>query len=509
MADRFFLVVPAAVLCAILCSPAWAQIEMPSLSPAAELALDPIAEPVLEAAETAAFADELPEPAAEDLLAEEPADAAAEDEEPAEEEPQEVAEAEAPAEEPSEQEAPAEEVAPPPAAESSDPKAHAREKLAFLERSFASASKDVLGSLLEQVEEMIRGDRESEVADGAHDLKALIHEKRKEYASSIVGMLKLIYEYPDSKLAFNTKRRLLEMVGKRMKTHRARLSELARGPEPGLDRPARFAALLRELALVEEKDLYAPLTGEFREFLGRYPAHRLSGEMTHLLAQLHARKGENEIALLIFEETLALFKDPVLLAKTQFALAEHLVGALKRYDKAAEAYQKVIAAYPADELAREAHVKLGELLYRRLKQPALAIEILQKAVTRYPAADAAYAALLLQAEIHADQKSLAKAVAALEALAAMFPGEKAVGALKKAADLADSGKDYAEQVRLLSKLAADNPKSKEAPEALYEAAQICEKRLADAAKAEELYKRVVDEYASSKLAAKARKRLAP
>jgi tetratricopeptide (TPR) repeat protein len=266
--------------------------------------------------------------------------------------------------------------------------------------------------------------------------------------------------------------------------------------------------LLRSLVDIPEPLLYAPVAAELREFLVRYPDLPESGVITILLGRHYFRNEAHRPAILIEQKVLALYKDPALLAKAQYQIGDIYATALKDFNKAVEAYQTVTEKYPDTPEVSSAYVRIAKILDENLNQSALAVEKLEEIVKLYPKTEAAHDAYLETARIQKAKLNAAnKAVAALEALADMFPGDRAVSALKQAAEISDGLKDYASEARIYEKLAESTPQDKFAPEALWEAADVYEKKLLDPSAAKKAMEKLVSAHPSSKLFKKAQKRL--
>ena len=381
-------------------------------------------------------------------------------------------------------------------------------ELKFYESSFETAAPELLPPLLEQVDAFFQHYREVPGADQALFLRSVIREKQGDLPGAAVDILKLLYEYPQTKLAFNSKRKLLDIADKRLKKQKAALTEIAKAPVNGLALPARSTMLLRSLVDIPEPLLYAPVAAELREFLVRYPDLPESGEITILLGRHYFRNEAHRPAILIEQKVLALYKDPALLAKAQYQIGDIYATALKDFNKAVEAYQSVAEKYPETPEAASSYVRIAKILDENLNQSALAVEKLEEIVKLYPKTEAAHDAYLETARIQKGKLNAAnKAVTALEALADMFPGDRAVSALKQAAEISDGLKDYASEARIYEKLAESTPQDKFAPDALWEAADVYEKKLLDPSAARKALEKLVGAHPSSKLFKKAQKRL--
>jgi TolA-binding protein len=353
-----------------------------------------------------------------------------------------------------------------------DIKEQAAAELKFYESSFGSASPDMLPVLQDQLDAFLQQYRDLDIADQGIYLRSQVKEKQNDLSGASVDILKMVYECPQTTLTFNAKRKLLEIADKRFKKQKAALTEIAKGPAAGMDAPTRFAALLRSLAGLQEKELAKPLGAELREFLVRYPGHANAGEITFLLARRHSQNGEHRAAILIDEKLVALSKDKGLQARAQTAIGDIYATALKDYNKAVEAYQAVTVKHADSAEAGDAYLKMAGLLAENLNQPVLAVEKLEEFIKLHPEGDAAH------------------------------------DALRQVIEIAGAAKDFGKQAQSIEAFAEKYPKDEYSADGLLDAADAYEKKLADVAGAKRVLQKVVAAYPGSKQAKSASKRLA-
>ncbi|HAH05134.1 MAG TPA: hypothetical protein DCM05_01200 [Elusimicrobia bacterium] len=398
---------------------------------------------------------------------------------------------------------------PPPALPTAEERA--KSQLTFAQNIFKSASEDILPSIGEQAEAYLWEFRDNPEADQAQYLKAEVDERRGESIAAITDFIKLFYEYPQTELKMNAKQKMFLLVDKKLnKKLKPQITEIARGPREGLDRPQRFAAFLRAMAALKESVFYQPLREEFREYLRRYPGHEDAGDITFEFGQLHLQNGNYQNAILLYQKVLAVYKEGALAAKAQIGVGDTYAQALKDYNKAVEAYQAVTKKFAAYPEAGDAYVKLATIFDQNLKQPDLALETLDKIIANYAGTDSAYAAYLEMSRIQKERnKDHSKAVAALQAASKMFAGEeRAAEALKKASEIAgDDLQDDTFKAKLLKDLVENCPQCKGAPAALWDAGQVYERRLKAPGEALPVYKRLVADYPADAHVKDAQKRI--
>ena len=423
---------------------------------------------------------------------------------------------EAPAEEPAAEPAP--EHAPEPAKPKSKRKAEApaqsaseaaKAQVKYLQEAFKDATEETLPSLLDQIEVHLHQYREQDGADQAIFLRAEIHDKLGDYSAAALDLLRLLYEYPQTKLAFNAKKKLMEVADRRFRKQKQPLADMMKAVDAKLERADRLAALLRAAAALQERELTVPLVGEINGFLRRYPEHPAAGEMTFLIGKVHSVNANYKAAVLYFEKILALSNDGGLGARAQAAIGDIYAVSLRDYNKAIEAYQATTDRFADFPEAGEAYVKWAKIQDENLKQPNLAVELLEKITTLYPKSDAAYQSLMEQSRIYSYKlKDYNRAVDALKKVADDFPGEKAVEALKQAAELARSYlKDQSMQAEFLERIGTEFSEHKDAPQALWDAGQMYERQLSNNAAALKVYQTLVSKFAANPLAKKASKRV--
>lgn len=389
------------------------------------------------------------------------------------------------------------------------PAERAKAELAFLQNAMRGATLEMYPTLLEQVDLHLQFYRDLEGADQAQFLKCEIHEKQDDMAAAVVDTLKLLHSYPNTKLDFSAKKKLLEIADKRFKKQKPALTEIMKTPEGKGERADRIANLLRALVALQDKEFTVPVLAELASFMRRYPAHPSVGEMEFLQGKVHAVNGNNLAAILIYEKIITLSKNASLGARAQSAIGDIYAAAFKNYDKAIEAYRMTSDKFPQEAEAGLAYAKSARIIDEQLKQPGLALEILQKVVSLYPGTDAAYQSLLDQARILKDKLAdPGSAVQRLEMIADGFKGDRAADALAQAAVVAGVGlKNVALQVRLLERLAGEYPDNKASPQALWDAGQLYERPLSDPSAARKAYQTLAAKYPGNLLSPKAAKRI--
>ncbi len=385
----------------------------------------------------------------------------------------------------------------------------ARRTWEFLKDAGKDSREEMIDATLLQLSEFLRLNPEWEHADEAQLLKADLHVRRGDYKSAAVDVIKLMYEYPDTGVSLQAKRILSEMAEKKLdKKVKPVLYEAGKG-SGAKEKSERLAQMLKKLAAQTGDTLYEPLVAEFNSFFTRFPSYAGMDELNLLLGDLHVKKEKYMAALSYYRKVLALYPESALRPRAQRSIADCYVNNLKNFNDGMNAYQEVIAQYPASDEAAYSYEQMAKV-EEQLKHFDLAAEINEKIAAVYPNKDAAIRAFNNEARILRDRLERPdEAIRVYNKLADMFKGSaSAVEALKAAAAVAHRQKKYDTEVAQYLRIVSDSPTNKEAPEMLYQAAQVTEEDLAKIDPAIELYKQLTEKYPSSKQAQKAKDRIA-
>ncbi len=384
------------------------------------------------------------------------------------------------------------------------------EEFAFVKAAAEDADRDLSDAAMPDLELFARRHPDSAQASEALLLLAGLRQRAGEWQPALATLLRLLAEYPSSKVALKAKSAYLELVDKKAsRKQRPALLELARLPDGG-EKADRLSATWRKLAEDAPDALYEPAVAAYHDFSARFPTHKDGDKMLAQLARLHSFNSKPAEALLACRKLLALYPDSALRAKAQLSVGDLYADHLRDPKRAIDAYQELVAAYPGSSDVLPALQKSAELFELKLKQYDLAVEMHEKIVAGYPKTASSLDSLKRVAKLQRDR--LAKpedAIKTLSRLSTMHGGQDGVDALLQAADYARRDlKDPTRQAELLRKVADDYAAAREAPQALFDAAAVYENDLKDAAKAVELYREVDSKFPSHKLAKRAADRAA-
>lgn len=386
----------------------------------------------------------------------------------------------------------------------------ADEEFAFAKDAAEDSDGKISEAAMEELALFARRHPASEHAPEAMLLLAGLRQKHGDWQVATAALLRLLYEYPETKVGLRAKSDYLTYVDKKAsRRHRPILSALV--TPPGTAGTAdRLSALWRKVAERAPDALYEPVAAEIRDFTVRFPGHPDGDELQAALAGLHAANDKPAAALLSWRKLLSLFPDSPLLPRARMAVGDLYAGALRDPKKAIDAYQELVEKHPAAPEVLAALENSARLFDEKLRQYSLAVEMHERVVKLFPKTPASLKSLKSIAKLQRDRLGAAEAaVKTLMRLSSMHGGQDGVDALLQAANYARKDlKDFSRQAELLRKVSDDYAGADEAPQALYDSAAVYESSLKDSAKAIELYKEVASKFPSHKLARKGADRAA-
>ncbi|MBI3553842.1 MAG: tetratricopeptide repeat protein [Elusimicrobia bacterium] len=379
----------------------------------------------------------------------------------------------------------------------------------FLGDEAQSADGEIQDGAVEHLKVFVDKRLEAPMRPDALYLLAGLRQKRGDVKGGLVDLLRLVYEYPESKHAMKAKSDFLDGAGRKFSRRlKAAEEELVKTPKSE-DKAERLALLCEKLGGSMEDSLYEASVEEIHRFETRFADYAGADKVEFSLAGLHAAGGRSVMALVAYQKLLAVRPDSALRPKAQFAVGAVYADSLKDYKKAIEAFSEVVEKYPGSPEVLASLQRSSQLYSDRLKQYQLAVEVDEKIVKLFPKTDGALAALKDAAKLQRERlKAPGDAIKTDQRLAAMFP-TAGVDALREAAAIARKDlKDYKQEVEIRRAIAKSYASAKEAPEELYAAAEVCEDDLKDNEQALSLYKELGTSFPGTKQAKKAAERLA-
>ncbi|MBI4059991.1 MAG: tetratricopeptide repeat protein [Elusimicrobia bacterium] len=384
------------------------------------------------------------------------------------------------------------------------------EEFAFAKAAAEDPDGKVQEAAVEELALFVRRHPASEQAPEAMLLLAGLRQKSGDWQPAAASLLRLLYEYPDTKVGLRAKSDFMTVIEKKAsRRHRPILNDLVKLPETS-DKADRLSALWERLAEQAPDALYEPVAAEIRDFTVRFPGHKDGDKLQAALARLHAANDKFAAALLSWQKLLSLYPDSAARSSAQMAIGDLYAESLRDPKKAIDAYQELVEHYPKAPEVLPALENSARLFDEKLRQYALAVEMHERVVKLFAKTPASLRALKAIAKLQRDRLGASEdAVKTWMRLSSMHGGQDGVDALLQAADCARRDlKDFARQAEILRKVSNDYAGAREAPQALYDAAGVYEDSIKDGAKAIELYREVGSKFPSHKLARRAEDRAA-
>lgn len=384
------------------------------------------------------------------------------------------------------------------------------EEFAFAKAAAEDTDSKVQEAAMEELAVYVRRHPSSEQAPEAMLLLAGLKQKSGDWQLATASLLRLLYEYPNTKIGLRAKSDFLTLVDKKAsRKHRPILNDLVKLPETS-DKADRLSALWQKIAAEAPDALYEPVTAEIREFTVRFPGHKNGDQLQAALAHLHAANDKPAAAMLSWRKLLALYPESAVRPRAQMAIGDLYAESLRDPKKAIDAYQELVEKYPKSPEVQAALENSARLFDDKLRQYALAVEMHERIVKLFAKTPASLKSLKSIAKLQRDRLNASEdAMKTLMRLSSMHGGQDGIDALHQAAEYARRDlKDYTRQAEILRKVSDDYAGAKEAPQALYDAAGVYEDTIKDNAKAIELYKEVVTKFPSHKLAKRSEDRAA-
>ncbi|MBI5743666.1 MAG: tetratricopeptide repeat protein [Elusimicrobia bacterium] len=380
-------------------------------------------------------------------------------------------------------------------------------ELNFIKAAAADKDDDVQAMALAQAEDWLKVYPALPRSGEALQLEAGLHYKLGDYKSALVALLRHFREYPGDASAFAAKKLFTEILDKKAdKKLRPALTVMA-GEAQGSSKEEGLADLLQKLSAQAGDVFYDALVAEYRGFFLRFPAYSRDEALRLALADLHAKKEEYLAARVAYDKVIAMYPAGQLAPKAKLALAGTLTENLKDHDRAIQVYLDIVDSYPGTPEAWSAYLRLPALAEKRDKYQ-LAVETYERIILLYPDKEEAFKAFQAEARVLREElKKPAEAIAVLNRLADKYKDARGIDALLLAAEIYRKDlKDAAGEIKTYDRIAADYASDPQAPKALLAAGEVYEKTK-DLEKARKYYEDVTQKYAEDASAKKAQKRL--
>lgn len=350
---------------------------------------------------------------------------------------------------------------------------------------------------------------ELEGVDEAQYMLADTYRKQNEYGKALVGFLKLLCLYPNSRYAPYSKGVVSELTNKKFKDQKDAILEVIEAAGKVGDRASLNYRLIKGLYKIEADELYGIFIDECRDFMRRSPTSAKVDEVQLLMSDLYRRNEKPHQAIAGYDKVLAVYPESALRPAARLNIGHVRYQNFEEYEQAIRDYQRVADDYPETPEVLVAYKNMAKISEEKLKRYPSAIFYHEKIVEKYPGTDHALEAFYSIARLYETKlKGYRMAVKAYKRVADMFPGKEAVEALHRAAEIAEKRlKDYPQTISLYELFVQRYPQHEKAPEALFQVGEIYEKRLKDTQKAIDAYKRIASNWPDSGEAREAQEKI--
>ena len=370
------------------------------------------------------------------------------------------------------------------------------------ERSFAKSLADGLGTWTRQ------NAKQPAVSD-ALLLQARLYVRAEDNDRALVTLFKLRNMYPqadisllnplmaDAILAVNAKNRDLA-------------TQLFTLPQPEeIKTPAqRQAQALYALSKLNGRNLYAPSVQAFEDFFVAYPDYENTDIVELWYGDLHRNNGNYLAAISQYKKAGELYPKTPYRAASLRLIGDIYADNLKDTANAMATYTQVLREFPKSSETGVVYKHMA-ILDENNKQYDSALINYGKAIELLGATPAAYEAYQGKADVYVKTKNYDNAYNTLHQTAAVFSADesKATESLLKAADLARKKmRDTNKYIQSMEKALLSHPKGPQAPQLMYDLGRAYEDQNRTA-QAIEIYKKLIINHPTDKLASRAQGRL--
>ncbi len=260
----------------------------------------------------------------------------------------------------------------------------------------AAKNSDYAGAEPELVDDLdaLAGQNPSaDQAPQARFLAASLEEKEGLHQQTMVDLLRLLYEYPQSGVSLQAQSMFQHIANRRLPERFKSAILSAAQPASGAALSDRLASLINILVANFGSEFYEQTRAQIRSFMARFPDYGGMDQVQWNLARLQEAAGHERAALLDVQELLAVYPQSSLVQKARFEVGQ-IYAALRLYEKAVGAYQAFAAAYPQSSHAISALSQIATIFADHLDQYDMAIKtdemIIAQSPQGRPAAEALY-----------------------------------------------------------------------------------------------------------------------
>ena len=371
------------------------------------------------------------------------------------------------------------------------------------ERAFAKSLADGLGTWIKQ------NPKQPAVVD-ALLLQARLYVRANDNDRALVTLFKLRKMYPQTNLALLNPLMADAVLAVNAKNRDTATSLFAMTlPEEAKTPAQRQAQALYALSKLPGRSLYQPAAQAFEDFFAENPNYESMDIVELWYGDLH-RVNENYLAAISqYKKSGELYPQTPYRAASLRLIGDIYADNLKDTASAMATYTQVLREFPGSSETGIVYKHMA-ILDENNKQYDSALINYDKAIELLGATPAAYEAYQGKADVYVKMKDYQEAYNTLHQTAAVFNGdeEKATEALLKAADIARKKmRDQTKYAQSLEKALLSHPKGKNAPQLMYDLGRAYEQQNRNA-QAIEIYKKLIINYPTDKLASSAQGRLA-
>lgn len=370
------------------------------------------------------------------------------------------------------------------------------------ERAFAKTLADGLGTWTKQ------NPKQPAVKD-ALLLQARLYVRAEDYDRALVTLFKLRHMYPEADLAVLNPL-MAEAVMAVNAKQRDQATALFTATLSADDKtPAqRQAKALFALSKLSGRDLYEPSAEAFEDFFAAYPDYESSDLIELWYGDLHRINGNYLAAISQYKKAGELYPKTPYRAASLRLIGDIYADNLKDTANAMGTYTQVLREFP-DSSETGIVYKHMAILDENNKQYDSALINYDKAIELLGTTPAAYEAYQGKADVYTKTKNYEAAYNTLHQTATVFAANdtQSIEALLKAADLARKKmRNQAKYIQSLEKALLSHPQSPKAPQLMYDLGRAYEQQNRDA-QAAEIYKKLIINYPTDKIASSAQSRL--
>ncbi len=370
------------------------------------------------------------------------------------------------------------------------------------ERAFAKTLADGLGTWTKQ------NPKQPAVKD-ALLLQARLYVRAEDYDRALVTLFKLRHMYPEADLAVLNPL-MAEAVMAVNAKQRDQATALFTATLSAADKtPAqRQAKALFALSKLSGRDLYEPSAEAFEDFFAAYPDYESSDLVELWYGDLHRINGNYLAAISQYKKAGELYPKTPYRAASLRLIGDIYADNLKDTANAMGTYTQVLREFPGSSETGIVYKHMA-ILDENNKQYDSALINYDKAIELLGTTPAAYEAYQGKADVYTKTKNYEAAYNTLHQTATVFAANdtQSIEALLKAADLARKKmRNQAKYIQSLEKALLSHPQSPKAPQLMYDLGRAYEQQNRDA-QAAEIYKKLIINYPTDKIASSAQSRL--